>query len=1078
MIKLPGNNDMSSPTEEIAQLQASIVALEAQRAILGDDVVATLVASINHKLKALQEQAPREQQRKQVTILLADVSGFTAMAETMDAEELARVMNTLWVMLDRVIVDHGGRIDKHIGDAVMAIWGAETAREDDQERAVRAALAMQASLASLDVAGSVAHAVARHELAMRIGISTGPVLLSQVGTVGEFTAIGDAVNTAQQLERACPIGAILVAHDTYRHIRGIFDVQPHEPPVARGRGETMPAYVVLRAKARALRMPTRGLEGIETRMIGRQAEMLALQAAYEDAIESCETRVVTVVGEAGVGKSRLLYEFDNWLELRPEVVRYFKGRATPNTQHVPYSLFRDLLANRFGILDSDSVAVALDKFRRGMAGALEPELADVVGHWLGFDFSSSEAVSRLLDAPGFMATARAYLTRYLRVVTTTPPATPTPGLTEMPVVILLEDVHWADDQSIDLATYLAAAVPAARLLIVAVTRASLFERRPHWGEGQAAFQRITLAPLSKRASRALVNEVLQRVDEVPNTLRDLIIDAAEGNPFYVEEMVKMLIEQGVIERGEDGARFQVPEAREKGSSLASAWRVRADKLATLKVPPTLTALLQARLDSLPRVERETLQRASVIGRVFWDDAVADLLEAGRDDVVPTLEAVRGRELIFRREYSVFADAGEYIFKHALLRDVTYETVLLKRRVQYHGRAARWLESHAGERRDEYLGLIAEHYVQAGESLRAAALLQQAGEEALRVGAFAVARRALERALALRDAAGERGGPAVTAALIGIGQACLLLGDFAPSETALERGLAGARAAGDRPAEAEALTWLARIATGRGDYDSAWSLVGAALPMGWMLGGRLLALTQQQAAHVSWARGDLAAAEVHATEALTASRAAGDLSGEMSALNALGIIASDRRQLGQAMEMYEQSLALARRTNHLSAHALALLNLGNTAYLRGDYAAAAGHAQSALDRFHELGQQHNVSMALANRAQADIKLGNTEAARRGAREALALVHSLGAQPSVLWAICLFGQLLAETGDTTQALALYGLTQAQPALDNQLRVEIDEEIARMGLPAAAVEAGLAAGAGLDLATVVEEILQGQW
>ncbi len=1074
---------MPSAAEQIAQLQASIIALEAQRAILGHDVVATLVASINHKLQALQGQPP-EPQRKQVTILLADLSGFTALAEMIDAEDVARIMNELWMMLDAVIINHGGRIDKHIGDAVMAIWGAEAAREDDAERAVRAALGMQAALGAFDAAGPAAAKTTPNGLAMRIGISTGPVLLSQVGTVGEFTAIGEAVTAASQLERACPLGGTLIAHDTYRHVRGIFDVQPHATLDFRGRAEPVAAYLVLQAKSRALRMPTRGLEGIETRMIGRAAEMLALQGAYEDAIEAGETRVVTIVGEAGVGKSRLLYEFDNWLELRPERILYFKGRATPNAQHLSNSLFRDLFANRFGILDSDSVAVALEKFRRGMDGALEPDLADVVGHWLGFDFSSSAAVSRLLDAPGFMATARAYLTRYWRAMTNV--ASPVAGSpAEKPVVILLEDVHWADDQSLDLASYLATAVPAARLLIVAVTRASLFERRPNWGEGQAAFQRITLSPLSKRASRALVDEILQRAEHVPDTLRDLITEAAEGNPFYVEEMVKMLIEQGVIERGEEGARFQVPGSREEPSSLepgtwnlAPAWRVRTDKLAALKVPPTLTALLQARLDGLPRAEREALQRASVIGRVFWDDAVAELLEAERDDVVPTLEAVRGRELIFRREHSAFVDAGEYLFKHALLRDVTYETVLLKRRVQYHGRAARWLESHAGERRDEYLGLIAEHYVQAGESLRAAELLQQSGEEALRVGAFAVARQALERALTLRQRAGEQDVPAFTAALIGIGQADLLLGDYATAEVALERGLAGARVAGDQPAETEALTWLARIATGRGDYDRAWSLIGAALPMGRARGGRLLALTQQQAAQVLWARGDLAAAEAHATEALSASRAAGDLSGETAALNALGIIASDRRQLSRAMEMYEQSLALARRANHLSAQALALLNLGNTAYLRGDYAAAAEHAQSALERFQELGQQHSVSMALANRAQADIKLGNTAAARRGAREALALVHSLGAQPSVLWAICLFGQLLSEMGDTARALALYGLARAQPALDNQLRVEIDEEIARMGLPTAAVEAGLAVGDRLELRIVVEEILNGQW
>ena len=1073
-----------------------MVALEAQRAILGDDVVATLVASINHKLKALQDQTPREQQRKQVTILLADVSGFTAMAETMDAEELARVMNGLWLMLDSVIVDHGGRIDKHIGDAVMAIWGAEAAREDDPERAVRAALAMQAALAALDVAGAAAHAVARHELAMRIGISTGPVLLSQVGTVGEFTAIGDAVNMALQLERACPIGAILMAHDTYRHIRGIFDVQPHELPVAKGRGETIATYVVLRAKARALRMATRGLEGIETRMIGRQVEMLALQAAYEDAIESRETRVVTVVGEAGVGKSRLLYEFDNWLELRPEVIRYFKGRATPNTQHLPYSLFRDLLANRFGILDSDSVAVALDKFRRGMTGALEPDLADVVGHWLGFDFSSSEAVRRLLDAPGFMATARAYLTRYLRAFTSTPPRTPTPGLTEMPVVILLEDVHWADDQSLDLATYLAEAIPAARLLIVAVTRASLFERRPNWGEGQAAFQRISLAPLSKRASRALVNEVLQRVDKVPDALRDLIIEAAEGNPFYVEEMVKMLIEQGVIERGirnyELGIRNE--EQRSRGDSLPATdllttdllttdllttehWTVHTDKLATLKVPPTLTALLQARLDGLPRAERETLQRASVIGRIFWDDAVADLFETEREEVIPTLEAVRGRELIFRREYSVFADVGEYIFKHALLRDVTYETVLLKRRVQYHGRAARWLESHAGERRDEYLGLIAEHYIQAGEAQRAAALLEQSGEEALRVGAFAVARRALERALALRAAAGERGGPATMKALIGVGQACRVLGDLAAAEAALERGLAEARQAGEPAAEAEALAALAATASDRGQYDRARALAEAALPLGRALGGRLLALTQQRAASILWIMGDLAAAQAHATEALTASRAGADVVGEIDALYTLGNIATDRRELEQAVEIFERVLALSRRANHLSHEARALVNLGNIAYLRGDYAAARENGHAARGRFQELGQQRSVVVALGNLSQADLRLGDVVAARRGACEALDLAQSLGAQPWVLWTVFLSGQILAETGDTARALALYGLARAHPATDNQVRTEIDEEIGRLGLPAAVVEAGLAAGAKLDLAAVVEEIAKGQ-
>jgi hypothetical protein len=233
----------------------------------------------------------------------------------------------------------------------------------------------------------------------------------------------------------------------------------------------------------------------------------------------------------------LLYEFDNWIELRPELVTYYKGRGTANTQNVPFSLFRDLFAFRFDIRDSDSAAVALDKFQAGMAPYIDPDQAAVTGQWLGFDFSANEAVSRLLDAEGFAETARAYLMRYFRGI-----------VAEGPAVVLLEDIHWADDSSLDLVLHLAATLPAAPLLVVAVARPVFFERRPGWGEGETAFRKITLAPLSRRASRMLVEEILQRVNDLPDALRDLIVDAAEGNPFYVEEMVKMLIDQGVIER--------------------------------------------------------------------------------------------------------------------------------------------------------------------------------------------------------------------------------------------------------------------------------------------------------------------------------------------------------------------------------------------------------------------------------------------------------------------------------------------------------------------------------------------------
>ncbi len=1089
-------------TNEIDQLKAGMAALEAQRPILGDAMVEAMLGPIREKLAALEAAGRADQQRKQATVLFADVSGFTAMSETMDAEEVAGVMNDLWAAVDKAIFDHGGHIDKHIGDAVMALWGSDTAREDDPERAVRAALAMQTAITTFcETRGA--------KLAMRIGVNTGPVVLGAVGTTGEFTAMGDTVNLASRLEHAAPVGGILIGHDTYRHVRGIFDVVAQAPMAVKGKAEPVQTYVVQRAKPRAFRMATRGVEGIETRMIGRDAELDTLKNAYRDAFESAETRVAIIIGEAGVGKSRLLYEFDNWLELRPEHLFYFKGRATPNTQNVPYSLFRDLFANRFEILESDAIATALDKFRDGMAGVLTPEQADVVGHWLGFDFSSSEAVQKLLDGSGLMATARAFLMRYFRALAVPSPSggglgrgsdipeepSPNPShregdQTQRPTVLFLEDIHWADDSSLDLAAWLATTLPEAQLLIVAVTRPSLFERRPNWGEGQAAFARVPLKPLSRETSRALVDEILQRVEQVPDALRELIINTAEGNPFYVEELVKMLIEQGVIERGSRGAgeqggeelpgmaSFSPAPPHPRSPALGETWRVRTDRLATLKVPPTLTALLQARLDGLPQAEREALQRASVVGRLFWDDAVADLLEVEREAAGATLEAVRGRELIFRREHSAFAHAGEYIFKHALLRDVAYETVLLKRRAAYHGRAARWLESHAGERLGEYLTLIAEHYIQAGDGLRAAALLEQAGHEAWQIGAWPVARQALERALALREAAGDSDSAAVRAALIDSGYASTSLGDFAAAEAALERGLVLARAAGDSAAEAETLVSLATVALTCGDRSRAWTLIEAALPIGRAHGSRLLSRIHHQAAWTLWSMWDLDAAEAHANEALAAGRAAGDLLAEARALDSLGAIAANRRELEQCRALFSLSLELARRANHLSQEANALGHLSAVTNLLGDYVAARDYGRSAGDLYRELGGQADVIFTLGSLAHAELKLGDVAGARRGAREALLLARSIGAVSFLVSTVFVFGQILAETGQPARALALYGLARAHPNVLQLTQLEVDEELARLGLPAGEVAAGLAAGAALDFETVVEEILEGKW
>jgi oligopeptide transport system substrate-binding protein len=266
----------------------------------------------------------------------------------------------------------------------------------------------------------------------------------------------------------------------------------------------------------------------------------------------------------------------------------------------------------------------------------------------------------------------------------------------------------------------------------------LSERRPSWGEGEAAYSRLELGPLSKRATRALVGEVLSRVPQLPDDLRELVVDGSEGNPFCVEELTKMLIEDGVIVRGED------------------RWEVLLDRLASVRVPPSLTAVLQARLDGLSPEEKAVLQRASVVGREFWDQAVAELAvdAIARDEVVPMLSSLRAKELVYRRERSAFAGTQEYTFKHSVLRDVAYETVLLKVRQRYHGQVAAWLEAHAGERLAEYYGVIAAHYELAGDAERALDYLTQAGDRARSLGAYREAAADYERALAILRATAE------------------------------------------------------------------------------------------------------------------------------------------------------------------------------------------------------------------------------------------------------------------------------------------------------------------------------------
>ncbi len=793
--------------EQIKQLRLTITEMGAQRSVLGDATVEAALTPLRQKLVELEAQAeltkekapePPTRQRKLVTLLFMDVVGSTQMTQHLDPEDTLEIMDAALQRLAEPVKSHGGHVTRFMGDGFKSVFGDPVAREDDPEQAVLAGMEI------LKVAQSVAEELESQwqidDFQVRIGVNTGLVALGGL-TEAEDTIMGRVVNLAARIESAAPPGGLLISHNTYRHVRGVFDVQPQEDIIAKGFEEPVPVYLVERARPRAFRVPMLGVEGIETSMVGRHAELKFLQDALFTATEEGEGQVVTITGEAGVGKSRLLYEFQNWIELLPPPsVRLFVGRGRQESQGQPYALLRDVFAFRFQILDDDTGEQARRKLEQGFGEVFGGEgddlmRAHILGQLLGFDFSASPHLKGVLNDPEQLRNrSLMYLVEYFQTL-----------CRESTCLLLLEDIHWGDDSSLDMINQLGERTPQQRLLIVCAARPSLFEHRPYWGEGQTYHTRLELRSLSKRESRLLVAEILKLVENVPYELRELVVSGAEGNPFYLEELIKMLIEDDVIIPGEE------------------TWRVETDRLAQIDVPSTLAGVLQARLDSLPIHERTVLQQASVVGRLFWDKLVAHIQSVGGDDsdqqLLPlALTSLRGREFIYRREESIFIDAVEYIFKHDVLREVTYESVLKRLRKNYHGLVADWLIANSGERFPEYQGLVAEHLLQSGREGQACDHFFQAGESALASYANAEAEGFYRQAMDLSPPVQLRAG-----LLSGLGEALFRQGQSEEAKSIWQQAIHLYQEFGDSNKLGDIYARLSMLLWHTGNYLKAWNL---------------------------------------------------------------------------------------------------------------------------------------------------------------------------------------------------------------------------------------------------------------
>ncbi len=1041
-------------TSEIQQLAAGIAALEAQRALLGDAVVEMAAAPLRARLEAARSQqtapaAEAPQQLKQVSVLFIDVVGSTAMAQRLDPEDIHAVMDSALARFTTLVQQHQGQVLQYTGDGMLAAFGADAAHEDDPESAIRAALEIVA--AAKEIAAQVQRDHQVGSFNVRAGINTGSVLLGG-GVDAEGTIRGTTVNIAARMEQSAPPGGLRISHDTYRHVRGVFNVTKEPPLLVKGSDEPMVTYLVHGTKPRAFRVVTRGIEGVETRMVARDAELEQLQDAFRSLYRSARPIAIDVVAEAGIGKSRLLYEFENWAEAQPETFYYFRGRAHPQTQTEPYGLLRDVLAWRLQISDGDDAETARKKLVDGVMPLFREDKAEgeanahLLGQLLGLDFSASPHVrgigddARQIRNRGFHAAAQV-LRR-------------TAALNDSPIMLLLDDLHWADDGSLDFVDYLVQVNADVSMLMLCMTRPTLFERRPDWGSIESAWSRIDLQPLDKRGSRELANVLLQRLDSIPVALRELITGGAEGNPFYMEELVKMLVDDGAILTGSE------------------AWQVVPDKLLAAHVPPTLTGVLQARLDSLSADEKLALQQASVIGFVFWDQALA-ALDANSARSLGT-QVQRG--LVVPREHAAFEGQKEYAFKHQILHQVTYDSLLKRHRREYHARAAAWLAHMSRDRAAESLGLAAEHYERAGDRANACSFFTRAAENAAARYANETMLGYVERALALA----EPDDHTTRWRLLLVRESFLLFqNDRAAHAADLDALSLHAEALDDDARRAEVALRRASAHNSAGDHAAGERAAREGLALAYPLESATMAVPLHSILSASLiGRGDYAQARQTAEAGLALARAREDRAGESSLINVLGLIAMEQGELTVAAEHFELTLSIEREIGNRAREGLRLNNLGSVYPRLGDYAKARRHLDDGLRVARAIGRRNVEAGVLLNTASVAHLQGDDSTALTYARAAFDVALASGQKDIEAYArlvaghaelglgrLAAAGVAYADSRDRLQLLKMRSQQVLDP-VSGLARVAlaqgaVDEAVAQMET----VHAHIAAGGSLD-------------
>jgi class 3 adenylate cyclase/tetratricopeptide (TPR) repeat protein len=607
---------------------------------------------------------PAGTERKVVTVLFCDLVGFTARSDRADPEDVGALLRPYHQRLRAEVGRFEGTLDKFIGDAVMAVFGAPVAHEDDPERAVRCALGMLAAIEELNDADPGL------DLAVRIGIASGEALVTLAPTAETEGVVGDVVNVASRLQGAAPVGRIVVEEATWRATRSLIDYQRLAPVRVKGKAEPVAIFRVTAARSRtgadAGRRPA-------TPFVGRDHELGLLRRLYERVLGEHAVQLVTVVGEPGVGKSRLVGELAAFVDARPELVAWRQGRCLPYGEGITFWALGEVVKAQAGILESDGPDLVAAKLDAAVAALVEDRST---GEWLK---------ARLAPLAGLVAAEAVGVARsesfsawrqFIEAIAAT-----------RPLVLVIEDLHWADPALLQFLEHLLAEATEGDLLVVATARPELRERHPGWAGGWGNAAMLTLAPLSDAETARLVAALVGR-SVLPAGLQALLLERAGGNPLYAEEFARLLGDRGLLAAGGDAPVRELP------------------------VPETLQALIAARLDALPPERKALLQDAAVVGKEFWSGTVAAMSGVGEGEVRAGLHELQRKELIRAAAASSVEHQAEYAFWHALVRDVAYSQIPRPGRARRHRAAAAWLQDLAGNRVADRAEVIAHHYTRA------------------------------------------------------------------------------------------------------------------------------------------------------------------------------------------------------------------------------------------------------------------------------------------------------------------------------------------------------------------------------